>query len=409
MARQQSNQGRSLDMVQGVKFLERLKPLLARLRGAGCARDRAGNRELFFDDVCSLVLLTFFNPSVKSLRDLKATSRLKQVRQKLGCSEASLGSLSEALHLFDAQLLVEIIQELLGQLPDAPGADPRLKTLAQVPTAVDGSLLLRLPQVTQACFATRKDQGWKLHAHVEVLREAAVRARVTDASGRGPASEKAVLRQSLEADRCYLVDRGYEQFSLFNAIVAAGSSYVCRVRNDHQFTVDEVRPLSEEAVAAGVLADEVGRMGSEKSRRIELPDHPQRRIVVRLVESPRRGGRRRQDATHELALATNLLDVPAEIVVLLYRFRWLVELFFRWLKCVLSCRHLVSACENGIQIQMYCAVIACLLIQLAAGRDVRPNQWTYKLLCLYVQGWADEEEVLAHLAERAAAENKSRD
>jgi hypothetical protein len=165
---------------------------LARIRGANCQRDRAGNRELFFDDVCGLLLLTFFNPSVKSLRDLKEASRLKQVRKKLGGSAASLGSLSEALHLFDAELLVPIIQELLGQLPDAPGADPRLKALAQVPTAVDGSLLLRLPQVTEACFATRKDQGWKLHAHVEVLREAAVRAVVTDASGRGAASEKKV-------------------------------------------------------------------------------------------------------------------------------------------------------------------------------------------------------------------------
>ena len=53
---------------------------------------------------------------------------------------------------------------------------------------------------------------------------------------------------------------------------------------------------------------------------------------------------------------------------------------------------------------MYCALIACLLIQLAAGRDIKPNAWTYKLLCLYVQGWASEEEVLAYLEERAAAQ-----
>lgn len=108
-------------------------------------------------------------------------------------------------------------------------------------------------------------------------------------------------------------------------------------------------------------------------------------------------------------LATNLLDVPAEVIVLLYRFRWLIELFFRWLKCVLACRHLLSQAAEGIQIQMYCALIACLLIQVAAGRDVRPNQWTYKLLCLYQQGWASEEEVLEHLRERAAASAKKTD
>jgi hypothetical protein len=391
-----------LASVQGLKFLQRLEPLLARLRSNATGRDRAGNRELFYDQLCALILLTFFNPSVKTLRNLREASRLKQVRKKLGCSEASLGSLSEALRVFDPQLLVEVIQDLLGQLPQSPTADPRLKALAHVPTAVDGTILLQLPQVTQACFAFRRDRGWKLHTHFEVLRLVPTFSKLTDASGQGPASEKAVLRSSLQADRTYITDRGYEDFSLFNAMVAADSSYVCRVRNDHAFTVSEARELADQARAAGVLEDALGRMGSPHSKRIEHPDHEQRRIVVRVPEHPKRGGRRRQAATQEIVLVTSLLDVPADVIVLLYRYRWLIELFFRWLKCVLSCRHLISESENGIQIQMYCALIACLLIQLAGG-DVKPNQWTYKLLCLYVQGWADEEEVLAHLRERAAA------
>lgn len=390
------------ETVQGMKFLQQLSPLLARLRDDACERDRAGNRELFYDHLCGLILLTFFNPSLQSLRDLNHASRLKQVRKKLGCREASLGSLSEALRVFDAERLVEIVQELLSQIPTAT-ADPRLKQLTQIPTAVDGTLLLQLPQITQACFGLRKDRGWKMHTHFEVLRGVPTMARVTDASGQGEASEKQVLRNTLETDRCYLMDRGYEEFSLFNAIVAASSSYVCRVRNDHHFTLEALRPLSAEAEAAGVNEDAVGRLGSPKSKRIEHPDHTQRRIVVRLVEHPKRGGRRRQGASQDMVLITNLLDVPAEVIALLYRYRWLIELFFRWLKCVLSCRHLVSQSANGIEIQMYCALIACLLIQLAAGRDVRPNQWTYKLLCLYMQGWASEQEVLEHLQQRAAA------
>lgn len=379
-----SHEAGDRETLQGVKFLERLQPLLARLHGEGCERDRAGNRRLFFDHVCSLILLTFFNPSLKFLRDLQRASRLTQVKRKLGGREAALGSLSEALRVFDAELLVEVIQELLAEIPDAPQADPRLKALAHVPTAVDGTLLLHLPQITQACFASRSDHGWKLHTHFEVLRSVPTFARVTAASGKGAASEKAVLRAALAADRCYITDRGYEEFALFNAIVAARSSYVCRVRNDHHFTATETRELDPAALAAGVLEDAVGRMGSSKSKRIEPPDHPQRRIVVRLVEHPKRGGRRRRGATQDLVIVTNLLEVPAEVIVLLYRFRWLIELFFRWLKCVLSCRHLISQSENGIQIQMYCALIACLLIQIAAGRDVRPNQWTYKLFCLYL-------------------------
>lgn len=390
-----------LERLQGLRLLQRLRPLLERLRDEACQRDRAGNRELFYDQLCSLVLLTFFNPALKSLRDLQQASRLKQVRKKLGCSQAALGSLSEALRVFDAERLLEIVQQLLGSIPESPTADQRLKALRQIPTAVDGSLLRQLSQVTQACFRTRQDRGWKLHAHFEVLRGLPTKARVTDASGQGPASEKAVLRQTLERDRCYILDRGYEEFALFNAIVAHGSSYVCRVRNDHHFTVHsppEQSPCeaSDPAWVARLLADERGRMGSPKSQRIEHPDHDQRRLVLR-----------RQGSSPDLVLVTNLLDVPAEVIALLYRYRWLVELFFRWLKCVLCCRHLISQDANGIQIQMYCALIACLLIQLAAGRDVRPKQWTYKLLGLYMQGWATEEEVLEHLQQLAAQQREN--
>lgn len=402
------NKVEALETLQGVKFLHRLSPLLARLHDEACERDRAANRQLFYDHLCGLILLTFFNPSLKTLGDLKQASRLKQVRKKLGCQETSLGSLSEAMRVFDPERLVEIIQDLLGQIPASPTADPRLARLSHVPTAVDGSLLKQLPQITQACFAASNDRGWKLHTHFEVLRGVPTVARVTDASGKGSASEKAVLKNTLEADRCYLTDRGYEEFSLFNAIAAAGSSYVCRVRNDHYFTATSCNLLTDEAKRAGVREDSVGRMGSPKSKRIEHPDHPQRRVVVRFSEHPKRSGRRRGTAAQDIVLATNLIDVPAEVIALLYRYRWLIELFFRWLKCVLSCRHLISQNAGGIEIQMYCALIACLLIQLAAGQDVKPNKWTYKLLCLYVQGWASEEEVLEHLEERRAAAQKNK-
>jgi IS4 transposase len=98
-------------------------------------------------------------------------------------------------------------------------------------------------------------------------------------------------------------------------------------------------------------------------------------------------------------LVTSLLDAPVELIVALYRYRWLIELFFRWLKSVMSCRHLMSQALKAIEIQVCCALIAFLRIQLAAGCNVRSTAWTYKLLCLYEQGWATEAEVLAQLRE----------
>lgn len=398
--------GFELDLqVQGVRLLRRMQPLLARLRDAESARDKANNRTLHYNELCSLILLTFFNPTIKTLRDLNSASRLKAVRRKLGCSYASLGSISESLHLFDPELLGEIFQELLGQIRLSPHADQRLKQLAHVPTAVDGSLLSHLPQIVQSALSGKKHRGWKLHAHFEILRGVPTFARVTDASGRGPAGEKAVLRQSLESDRCYVCDRGYEEFSLFNAIVAAESSYVCRVRNDHHFDPKEVREIPPEAAAAGVLEDALGRMGSPKSKRIEHPDHLQRRVVIRVEEHPKRGGRRRKAALNDIVLITNLLDVPVEWIVLLYRYRWLIELFFRWLKCVLCCRHLLSKDANGIQIQIYCAMIACLLIQNVC--PIKPNRQAYVAISLYLQGWASEEELLDLIQREVARAKKT--
>ena len=76
-------------------------------------------------------------------------------------------------------------------------------------------------------------------------------------------------------------------------------------------------------------------------------------------------------------------------------FRWAVELFFRWFKCVLGRRHLLSESRNGVAIQVYVAIIASLLLSLWAGK--KPTKRSYEMFCLYFSGWATEEELTAHL------------
>jgi hypothetical protein len=72
-----------------------------------------------------------------------------------------------------------------------------------------------------------------------------------------------------------------------------------------------------------------------------------------------------------------------------------VELFFRWFKCILGCRHLLSHSENGVQLQVYMALIASLLMSLGVGRA--PTKRTYERLCFYLSGWASTREVSAHV------------
>ena len=174
---------------------------------------------------------------------------------------------------------------------------------------------------------------------------------------------------------------------------------MCRIRdNSNLDAVQEERPLSPAARQAGVLRDLVVAMGPH-SKPTARPDHPVRVVLILTTPHKKTGGRHGGTAGPGsdgiLRIATNLLDVPAEVIADIYQHRWQIELFFRFFKHVLGCRHLLSQQQAGIQIQAYCAIIACLLISLWTGG--RPTLRTYEMLCLYFQGWADLDELTAHL------------
>ena len=243
--------------VGGMKHLEQLLPLLDRRRDVGCERDKAGNRELHFDQYCMLVLLYLFNPTITSLRGIQQASELNKVQRLLGCPRASLGSLSEAATIFDADRLKEVIAELGNQL-EPLSRDSRLQGISQTLTLVDATLISALPKLMHASWLKANTGSglvkWRLHTHFEVERYVPERIDVTPEGG-GPNDERAVMERAIEGDRLYVMDRGYAKFTLFNQIVAAGSSYVCRLRDNSVYQVLEERPLSDADRAAGIISD----------------------------------------------------------------------------------------------------------------------------------------------------------
>ncbi len=379
--------------VQGLKYFRKLWPLFERLHEVGCSRDKAGNRELFMDQYCGLVLLFMFNPCVRSLRALQQASALKNVQRKLGCGRASLGSLSEATDVFDPERLREIIGELAAEVKPRPG--PQVE---QFLVAIDGSVVQTLSRIAEAAYlkTARGDSksAWRLHTQFDVERGAPTRIDITGGLNSGKSDEKNVLRSRLASDHCYLMDRWYAQFTLFNEINAIGSSYVCRLRDNSRYEVLEERSLSDSDRAAGVLQDAVATLGAS-AKAAARPDHPIRLVLVACTPHRKTGGRAGPPSDGVLRIATNLLDPPAEIIAELYRQRWSIELFFRFFKHVLGCRHLLSTSRAGIEIQTYCAIIACLL--LALWTNGKPTLRTFEMVCLYLQGWADQDELLAHL------------
>lgn len=388
--------------IGGLKRLRHLLPLLADLHDVGCQRDTAGNRELHFDEYVTLVLLYLFNPLIDSVRGLQQATTIDKVAEQLGVQRFSLGSFSESVRVFEPEKLKAVIAQLSGEL-NPVGRDPRLKDLKQVLTIVDGTVLDAISTVAAAMWLPFQDgtskHAWRLHTHFDVEHWVPTDLELTDARSTGKSDEKNVLRTKLQPDHCYVTDRWFAQFTLFNQINAIGSSYVCRAKENSVFDVVEERLLSDEALGADIVRDAVVRMGLS-SKPQDRPDHLIRLIVIEAEPHEKRGGRRGKTAgpgnKGTIVIATNLLDVPAELIALIYRYRYSIEIFFRFFKQILGCRHLLSTKPPGIMIQMYCAVIACLLINLWTG--TKPTKRTVEMLAFYLMGVASEDEVLRHIA-----------
>jgi len=366
--------------LQGFKYFKLLDDLFQRLHTLGAERDKAGNRRLFFDQYAVLLLLYYFNPTVTTLRGVQQFTTLEKVQRLCGVKPTSLGSLSEAAQVFDPRALEPIIAELAAQAKFTAGTLPAAKEAALAGLiAVDGSLLKALPKMAWALWQDSTHRAAKMHVAFAVFPGVPVRATLTAGSG----SEREQFRRLLEPGGFYVADRGYADYSLFRDVDEAGARFVIRVQENAVYEVQQERALSAEDRQAGVLRDvTLKRLGTAKHN--PLLERPLRLLVIR--------GERPDDLW---VLVTNAHTLPAELIALAYHYRWQIELFFRWLKCVLGCRHLLSCSQDGVTLQVYLEIIAALLIGLWVG--VKPNKRTYEMLCHYLSGWATAEEVERHL------------
>lgn len=366
--------------LEGFKYFELIDGLLERLRPVGAERDRAGNRDLFFDQYAALLILYYFNPTVTTLRGLRQFTTLEKVQKLCGVRPTALGSLSEAARVFDAQALEPVIAELAAQATRRQATLPPAKEAALAGLiAVDGSLLPALPRMAWALWQDATHRAAKMHVAFAVFPGVPVQATVTE----GHRSEREQLRKFVQRGGFYVFDRGYADYSMFREFDAAGAKFVGRVQENAVFEILEERVLSAADQSAGVVRDVlVKRLGTEKHN--ALLKQPLRIVHVQGTEPG-----------HVWVLATNQLELPADLVMIAYRYRWQIELFFRWLKCVLGCRHLLSESANGVTVQVYCGIIAALLISLWVG--AKPNKRTHEMLCHYLSGWASAAEVEHHI------------
>jgi hypothetical protein len=335
-------------------------------------------RRLQCADYLSLFLFALVNPVVTTLRGIGAATQLERVQAEVSTRAVSLGSLSEAQHLLDPALLEPLLESLGAHLQGPLPSDPRAAW--QEWFARDSSLFAALPRMAWAQYGGGRagcpNRAVRLHVSFHLWDDKPAQVRVTP----GQVCERKVLRQQLEPGATYVGDRYFTgDYQLFADLEKKGCRFVLRLCDAAVVTAEEERNLTSADRTAKISSDAWAVLGRKESARTA-------RLRVVTLESATAG---------TLRLVTNLAPGAwsAAEVGAMYRRRWQVEGFFRWLKCVLGCRHWLAESERGVTLQLYLALIAGLMLHLMLGR--RPNKRLLERLRFYLLGWATAEELAA--------------
>ena len=351
-------------------------------------------RRLGLGDYLSLFLLGLFNPVARTLRGLVAASQLPGVQRGVCRQAVSLGSFSETQDLVDPALLEQIFGRLSGLVGDQVQRSAGLRSERWL--ARDSSLFSALPRMAWALYgagAKGTATAVRLHVSFDLSKDAPVAAQVTP----GKACERAVLRGTLRPGDAYIGDRYYaEHYAFFAHLSRQNCRYLIRlIEGRTTVTIEEQIPVSASDAQQGVERQAWARLGKEANGTLS------ERLRIIWVQGC--------DGT-ALQLATNLPPeaLSAADAALLYKERWQVEYFFRWLKCLMAQErwHWIAEGPKGVAIQLYLALIAALLLQLDLGR--RPSKRVWELFQWYLCGMLDEDALAERLRAQLAAEAQKR-
>jgi Transposase DDE domain len=362
------------------RFRQRVLPLLQ--AQAPTATEEDDRRTLFAEDYFCSYLFAMLNPVVTSMRVLCHVSHCRKMRD-VAAAPFSRAAFSEGQHLFDPAILEKVVRELARENQGrGQGGDARVRQALAALTAVDGTVLRAVPRMAWAP-AGGAGTAIKLHLHFNVFDQIPEAWPITP----GNVSEPKVFAQTVKAGDMIVADRNYgHDFALLAQLRARGIHFVLRLCNNLVLEpVGPDRPLTEADRRAGVVWDRLVRFGVHG-------DGP----VFRVVRVEANG-----DVFH---LVTTREDLSAELIGLIYRQRWEIELFFKWIKMILNCRHWLAESPAGVQIQIYCVLIASLLLMLWTGQ--RPNKRMVESLQWYWTGMATEEDLVT-LLQRAGCKKKS--
>lgn len=164
----------------------------------------------------------------------------------------------------------------------------------------------------------------------------------------------------IEAGATYVFDLGYYDYAWWAAIDDAGCRFVTRLKKNTPLTVVRTNVVPP---GGNILSDRIGHLPQRLARSRHNPlQVPVREVRVRIQTGK------------VLRIVTNDLDAPAQEIADLYKQRWQIELFFKWIKQNLKIRHFLGTSENAVRIQIFVALIAYLLLRAAQATQTAVSQ-----------------------------------
>lgn len=279
-----------------------------------------------------------------SLREIEAGLESHAARlYHLGAKAVSRSTLSDANAKRPAAVFSELFAAMVGR------AQRGLRRAVGEATYLIDSTGLRLSGAGSewARFSTNAC-GAKLHVIYDADAERPIYAAVSAANVNDITVAKAM---PIEAGATYVFDLGYYDYAWWAKMDAAGCRIVTRFKSHTPLKVAAELPIAEDG---DILSDRIGHLPSRQrmSRKNPFSD-PVREVRVQI------------DTGKVLRILSNDLDASAQEIADLYKRRWAIELFFRWVKQTLKIRHFVGVSENAVRIQIAVALIAFLLLRMA--------------------------------------------
>jgi hypothetical protein len=302
-----------------------------------------GTRNLTTKSQLVALLYSQFDGGI-SLRSVEAALSSHQLRlYHVGAKPVRRSTLSDANALRPYQLFVELFEHMLGQ------ANRGLKRAMGDAVRLIDSTSLRLSSLSEdwATFSAGVC-GAKLHVVYDLNAARPVYFAVTPANVNDITAAKAM---PIEPGATYVFDLGYYDYGWWAGLDDAGCRIVTRLKTNTPLAVVSANRVRK---GGNILSDEIGylpaRLANSRKNPVQVPVREIRVLI---------------DTGKVLRLVTNDLDAPAQEIADLYKSRWQIELFFRWVKQNLKITHFMGVSENAVRIQIAVAMIAFLILRLA--------------------------------------------